>query len=831
MRGAAWCGAVLSIFCSGALELRAQSAAAGRAEVLVTDVDGKGILGVLVDFINEGHPVRSAETNELGRVVFSGMRTGRYTVTAKRAGFETLTRGDIDLGSNVLALELTLVPSLARSESVEVRGTALEVEEATATPNRLPPNQAKELPSRPATVADALPLTPGVVREPGGGLILSSSPENRSALIVNSADVTDPATGQFGLTVPIDSVEVLSVYQAAYLAEFGRFTAGLVSVETKRGGEKWKWELNDPLPEFRIRSYHLRGLKTATPRLNFEGPIVANKLFVSEGFEYEVRKTAVYTLPFPFNQKKQEGINSFTQLDWVQSSTHLVTATVHLAPQRLNGLTIDYYNPLPTSPDARTRNITGTITDHWTVGHGLLETRFWVTKFDADAWGKGTSDFVMSPTGNSGTFFGDQDRTASRISGHTRYSFAPFNALGSHQFKIGAALASSEQDGSVSRRAIDIVDQAGNRVERIGFSRVRDFEVSDIEKSFFGQDHWILTPRLAVDIGARTESQQISGAFRVAPRFGAAWTLSNTTKTVLRGGFGLFYDRVPLNVYAFNRYPNRTIIYYDQSGDVASGPFVFVNTLGQSRVRFPFVSQRPVDGNFSPRSSIWSAQIEQPVTPWLRIRATYLRNYADGLVVLNVVAPDPVTSYGSYLLEGTGESRYRQFDVLAHVRLREDRQLFFSYAHSFARGDLNDFGRFLGTVPASIMRPNYVGTLSTDLPNRILTWGVFRLPHKFQVAPVIEYRTGFPYSALNQYQNYAGEPNSRRYPNFLAVDSRFSKDLKVNAKYSVRLSITGFNLTNHFNPEAVRMNVADPAFGYFFGHRGRRFTADFDFLF
>jgi hypothetical protein len=50
-------------------------------------------------------------------------------------------------------------------------------------------------------------------------------------------------------------------------------------------------------------------------------------------------------------------------------------------------------------------------------------------------------------------------------------------------------------------------------------------------------------------------------------------------------------------------------------------------------------------------------------------------------------------------------------------------------------------------------------------------------------------------------------------------------------KYAVRLSITGFNLSNHLNPEAVHNNIADPAYGYFFGHRGRRFTADFDFIF
>src|SRR5207249_10663063 len=165
-------------------------------------------------------------------------------------------------------------PSLTRRESVDVKDHATAIEQGTTSRSSVPPQIAKELPNRAATVVEALPLLPGVVREPGGGLLISASSEHRSALIVNSADVTDPATGQFGLTVPIDSVETLNVYQTAYLAEYGRFTAGLVSVETRRGGDKWKWELNDPFPEFRIRSWQLRGLKTATPRINFEGPLI-----------------------------------------------------------------------------------------------------------------------------------------------------------------------------------------------------------------------------------------------------------------------------------------------------------------------------------------------------------------------------------------------------------------------------------------------------------------------------------------------------------------------------------------------------------------------------
>jgi hypothetical protein len=96
---------------------------------------------------------------------------------------------------------------------------------------------------------------------------------------------------------------------------------------------------------------------------------------------------------------------------------------------------------------------------------------------------------------------------------------------------------------------------------------------------------------------------------------------------------------------------------------------------------------------------------------------------------------------------------------------------------------------------------------------------------------LIEYRSGFPYAVTDAVQNWVGLPNTNRFPGFLSVDARVSKDIQVNPKYAVRLSVSGYNLTNHFNPEAVHGNVADPVYGFFFGQRGRRFTADFDVIF
>ncbi len=804
-------------------------------EVSVADTSGSPVAGARVDLSADSGAgpavVASAVSDAEGHARFTELKPARYAVTAAKEGFETARKGDLQLSQvSPARVELTLAP-LSRRDSIEVKDTASPVEEGASAPSDLHVHTVTELPGRPATAADALPLLPGIVRDPNGGLILSGAGEHRSALIVNSADVTDPATGQFGLTVPIDSVATLNFYQTPFLAEYGRFSEGLVSVETRRGGDKWKWELNDPFPDFRIRSYHMQGLKDATPRVNVEGPLIAGKLYFSEGLEYEMRKTEVYELPFPYNQKKQEGVNSFAQFDWVASSKHLVTATFHVAPQRLDFVNMNFFNPEATTPDASTHNYTATLADRLTIFGGLLENTFSATQFNARVWGQGTGGLILAPSGNSGSYFAQQARNASRISWTPVYGLGGVNWLGTHHFKVGSYMAESTDNGQVTDHPIDILDGSGQLIESIAFTGGQPFRRWDVEYAFFGQDHWIVSPHLAIDFGVRTESQQVSESFRVAPRAGIAWDIFPSLGTVVRAGAGLFYDRVPLGVYAFNQYPSQTITFFGPGAQVQAGPFVYQNGLGTVDVRYPFVFQESVAGNFSPRTVTGSLQIEQPLTARVKLRVGYMQNASSGLVILNTQAPNPATGTGAYLLSGTGQARYKQFEATTRVRLSDKRELFFSYVRSRARGDLNDFGGFLGSFPAPIVRPNLFGNLPTDLPNRFLAWGLVQLPAGFRIAPVFEYRSGFPYAVLNAYQNYVGMPFANRYPGFVSLDSRFSKDIRVNPKYSMRLSISGFNLTNHFNPDAFHANIADPAYGLFFGVRHRRYTADLDFLF
>src|SRR4030095_1148018 len=74
--------------------------------------------------------------------------------------------------------------------------------------------------------------------------------------------------------------------------------------------------------------------------------------------------------------------------------------------------------------------------------------------------------------------------------------------------------------------------------------------VSQLDFGGFAQDDWKLRPNLTVHFCLRYENQNnISSNLNFAPRLGFAWSPKGPQpKTVVRGGFGVFYDRVSDNL-------------------------------------------------------------------------------------------------------------------------------------------------------------------------------------------------------------------------------------------------------------------------------------------
>jgi hypothetical protein len=813
-------------------QLSAQTCAPGDLRVIVIDSQESQVYDANVAVKNSNRSLGDRTTQTIGFADFTRVPCGMWNVTVTKEGFEPLTRAVNITGTPNSEISVVLTPKMMTT-SIEVTASApLVVEQSASSSNKLEPTEVKQLPNNPATVNEALPLEPGVVKAPDGELRIDGSGQERSAMVVNQTDITDPATGKFGQSVPVDSVETVNVLTTPFLAQYGRFTQSVIAVETKRGGEKWHAELNDPFPDFRIRSYHLQGIRDITPRFALGGPLVKDRVFFNSAFQYFFKTPVSRTLPYPFNNSRQESVNSFSQLDYVPSTKQIITATFHFSPQHTNFVNPDFFNPQPVTPSYAQRNIVGTAAHRLGLFDGIVESSLSFQRFDVNIGAQGSADMILTPMGNRGNFFGLQKRSAGRIEWLENWSLAPVNFLGSHLIKLGTSLTRSTDEGRFQYRPIEIRDLANLLRQRIDFNTPPPYNRIDLEVTSYVQDHWSPLPNLSFDYGARIEHQRLALSLRIAPRGGFAWNPFSDKRTVVRAGYGLFYDHLPLDIYTFSRYPLRTVTSYAPDGSIIGAPVQFINTIGSvTGPRSFFINGNQVAGAFSPRGGAMNLQLEHIFSSLLRVRGTYIDSQSVGLVVLD---PAQSGATNELVLNGDGKSRYRQLEVNTRLTWKEGQQLIFSYTRSRATGNLNTYDSFLGNFPATVVRPNLSSNLPGDLPNRLLLWGRTETHiWNLELAPLVEFRSGFPYAQTDALQQYVGVPfrDATRFPNYFSIDARLARDFKVSPKYTIRLSGTVTNLTNHFNALAVHGNVADPLNGIFFGNYHRMYRGDFDVVF
>ena len=192
--------------------------------------------------------------------------------------------------------------------------------------------QLEELPLRTGKFTEALSVSPSVIRTQEGQLNFNGQAESQGMLLVDSAESVDPVSGSFAIPVPVDAIESIKVYNTPDSAEFGGFSGGLTRIELKPPPNAWISKLHDFVPAFRAKNGHLVGLANITPRLEFGGPLIKDKLDFSEEMVYEYRRDPVRGLSWPYNETYVRSFNSLTDIQETFSPQHLLNVSINVFP-------------------------------------------------------------------------------------------------------------------------------------------------------------------------------------------------------------------------------------------------------------------------------------------------------------------------------------------------------------------------------------------------------------------------------------------------------------------------------------------------------------------
>jgi len=757
-----------------------------------------------------GPVVLETETDENGNYTFAAVASGTYRIEAFLSGLEAARTISVEAGKIVRA-ELQLKPADVKS-SVTVTATAPETKDP-APSETISEKTLRDAPNVNERFESALPLIPGVVRGPDGRINLKGARTTQSGALVNSANVTDPATGSPAINVPIDVISSVQVISNPYDPQYGKLTGAVSTVETKTSNyEKFRFSVQNLFPRLRDRDGTIRGIGASTPRLTVTGPIVKNRVAITQSFEYRFVRTPVNSLPALERDTKLESFDSYTQADFIINSRQTATISYALYPQKLDYFGLNTFTPQPSTPDFHQRGYQVYAQHRFVTGdQSLLTSQFSVKKFDADVTAQSDDPYRLLPDTTEGGFFNRQARRTSRVEWQENYQFAPLEFLGSHQFKVGLNYAHSTYEGRQTFLPATIADASNAAVERITFTAPTQFDIDQNEAAWYAGDQWSIVPALTVSLGARFDNDSVTGSTHFSPRVGFLLSLTSDSKTILKGGAGIFYDRVPLMMPVFEELPDRTVTFIDRAGQP------FGSTFFQNRITGDLKN---------PRSTSWNLELDRKIFPSLLLRVAYeQRNTSKDFIV----TPLREGTSGILSLSNGGSDSYKEFQVTARYQIRKN-VLNASYVRSKAFGDLNDFNQFFGTLAQPVIQQNARGRLGFDAPNRVLLWGEISGPWKLMLVPVYDIHTGFPYSTQDEFRQYVGPRNAKRFPRFASFDLQVSRRFLLplpHRKVKARAGIGAFNLFNHFNPRDVQNSLASAQFGGFFNNAWREYRGKF----
>ncbi|MDQ3756159.1 MAG: TonB-dependent receptor [Acidobacteriota bacterium] len=672
----------------------------------------------------------------------------------------------------------------------------------------------------PRDVRNALPFIPGVLRDATGQVHIGGSSSYQIYNQLDGFNVTHPTSGLLEMRVSADTLRAIEVQSSRYSAEHGKGSGGTVSLSTGMGDDRYRFSATNFIPSVQNR----KGIKIDnwTPRATLSGPLRKKRAWFFLAADGEYGLDVIDELPPGADQNLAWRVNNLARAQVNLNQSNILTSSFLINHFRSMRAGLTRFNPTETTLDRRLAAYLFTAKDQSRLPNGVvLEVGFGASQFRADERPAGSAPYLIRPGGTSGNYFKTAEEQARRLQVILNLVLPTMLWHGRHEFKVGADVNRITYEQSAERRPISVFREDGTLSRQITFGGAPRFGRNNLEVSGFAQNRWTISERLLLETGIRIDWDQIIRRTSISPRLASTYLLTRGGETKISAGIGLYHDATNLAFITRPLAGRQVDLAYAPDGTTPAG-----------RVETSFhVNERLLK---SPRTLNWSVGLERnlPASVYLLVGLMHERGTA-GFAFFDEYTDQPGQRIGQRIdqranvfeLRNDRRDHYTALEVTARRTFRGNYQLFASYVRSAARStavlDFDLDGPFFGRQGG--------GLLPWDAPNRLLSWGWLPLVKKFDFAYSLDWRSGYPFSLVNEDQELVGSPGSHRFPAYFSLNTHVERRFRL---LGLQLALrAGFNnLTNRPNPTEVNNNVDSPLFLTFGGTDHRAFVGRVRFL-
>jgi hypothetical protein len=840
---------------------------------LITDPSGSAVPNVAITVSAEGGSVRTARSNDLGRYQIAGLPAGKYAVRATAPGFAGYeAKGYEVAGGRAQTLNISLVLRV-ESEQVTVTSTENAKVDTDASNNAsavvLQKADLEALSDDRDDLAADLQALAGPAAGPNGGQIF-----------------IDGFTG--GRLPPKQSIREIRINQNPFAAQFDRPGRGRIEIFTKPGTDEYHGQFQFQFSDAAFNSRNpFVTVKPPYQRRQYEGefsgPINKKTSFFVDFERRELDENAfivAYTLDPNLNiaalnqavVTPMSSIESNLKIDRQLSANHTLSARFTYARddannQGVGGISLSgrAYNT------AASENTFQVIETGVLNVHTVNETRFRFRHQTSDQSGgqTGPTTTVLDAFSSGGSPVGVS------FDNQNHYELQNFttHVKGAHSIRWGGLLrgvtlnnqAMQNYAGTFTFTSLDSyratllglqngltpaqIRLMGGGASQFSIAAGNPLAtLSQFDYGLFIQDDWRVRPTLTLSAGLRYESQtHAHDRSDIAPRIGFAWGLGGAkgkpSKNVVRGGFGIFYDRLSesLNLDALRQNGIRQQQFLILNPEFYPTIPTLASLLGGVQPQ----TIRETDAHWrAPMLLQTAAGFERQLSKTVTVASNFVNSIGThALRSRNINAPFPAAggaapyggANGIYLYETSGI--YRQNQIITNVNAKISPKLTLTGLYAWGSAKSNTDGA--GTFPANQydLSSEY-GRAGFDIHHRLQFNGSYSPKWGFRISPFVTLTSGRPYNIivgkdLNGDGLFTDRPilsgtgviiprNYGNGPGTIAVNLRLGKTFTLGEQKSgksksdpkqLTFSVNARNVLNHPNLAPPDGNLSSPFFG------------------